>query len=128
MEISETQWTLEEIKKHVKEGVRHHIECMQRSVNNYKEKLETYENENRFMESIINENKKLKAKVEKLEAQNALLMKSGSRTKNAMCYTKKSYFSKKEADKAADKFRLRVYTCPICYCFHTTSKEEKTIT
>lgn len=120
--MPEPQLTLDEIKARVKEGVRHHIECMERSVENYKEKLRKKEEDKSL--PFINENKKLKAEVERLTAQNMLLLKSGSRTQNAMCFTKKSYFNKPAANKAAEKYGLRVYSCPICYCWHTTSKEK----
>lgn len=40
-----------------------------------------------------------------------------------MCYNKKSFRTLKEAQKNADKWNLRVYECPICYCFHTSSQE-----
>lgn len=40
-----------------------------------------------------------------------------------MCKNKISFRSKAAALEKATKFNQRVYECPICFCWHTTSKE-----
>jgi len=44
-------------------------------------------------------------------------------SRKKMCYDKKSYTTKRGAELAATYWNLRVYDCPICFCFHTTSKD-----
>lgn len=43
--------------------------------------------------------------------------------RKAMCGKKASFTNKGKADAIAAKFGQRVYECPICFCYHTTSKE-----
>src|SRR5690242_3912356 len=43
--------------------------------------------------------------------------------KTKMCIRKVSFTTKAKAQAIADKFSQRVYECPICFCWHTTSKE-----
>jgi hypothetical protein len=40
-----------------------------------------------------------------------------------MCKHKVSFTTIASAQKRADKHGQRVYECPICFCFHCTSKE-----
>lgn len=44
-------------------------------------------------------------------------------TRNKMCARKVSFRTKSVAQKVATKFNQRVYECPICFCFHTTNRE-----
>ncbi len=44
-------------------------------------------------------------------------------SKAKMCLNKKAYYTKQKAQIDADKYGLRIYECPICFCWHTTSKE-----
>ena len=39
------------------------------------------------------------------------------------CDRKKIYRTKSKANKAALRWNLSVYECPICYCWHTTKKQ-----
>ena len=45
-------------------------------------------------------------------------------SRSRMCYKKKSYQTLGLANAAAEKFNLRVYDCPICSLWHTTSATE----
>lgn len=40
-----------------------------------------------------------------------------------MCLNKCSFFTKKKAQEYAEPYGQRVYECPICFCWHCTSKE-----
>lgn len=40
-----------------------------------------------------------------------------------MCSKKISFTTKGKAEAVGLKFKQRVYECPICFCWHTTSKE-----
>jgi hypothetical protein len=40
-----------------------------------------------------------------------------------MCQNKVSFRSKDRAKAAGEKFGQRIYECPICFCWHCTSKE-----
>lgn len=42
-----------------------------------------------------------------------------------MCYGKKSYSTKKRANKTAQLFNQRVYLCPYCHTYHLTTKNVK---
>lgn len=42
-----------------------------------------------------------------------------------MCGRKKSFETESKANKNAKKNDLRVYHCPVCFCWHTTKKEPK---
>lgn len=44
-------------------------------------------------------------------------------SKAKMCKNKRSFHNKVAAEKVAERFGQRVYECPICFCFHCTSKE-----
>lgn len=46
--------------------------------------------------------------------------------RDKMCRSKKSFFTRGEAQHIASKHEgLRVYSCPFCFCWHLTSKPEK---
>lgn len=46
--------------------------------------------------------------------------------RDKMCRSKKSFFTKGEAERCARKREgLRVYSCPFCFCWHLTSKPER---
>lgn len=44
-------------------------------------------------------------------------------SKTKMCKNKASFRSRERAEQVANNFGQRVYECPICFCFHCTSKE-----
>lgn len=44
--------------------------------------------------------------------------------RHKMCKDKVSFTTKKAALKRAEMFNQRVYECPVCFCFHCTSKEK----
>ena len=44
--------------------------------------------------------------------------------RNKMCNDKAIFMSVSAAAKVAEKFNQNVYECPICFCFHTTSKKD----
>ena len=44
-------------------------------------------------------------------------------SKLKMCSKKVSFNTKGKAEVVASKFNQRVYECPICFCWHTSSKE-----
>ncbi len=41
-----------------------------------------------------------------------------------MCKNKVSFTNAKAAERIAEKHNQRVYECPICFCFHCTSKAD----
>lgn len=43
--------------------------------------------------------------------------------KEAMCGKKATFTTKGKAEQVAAKFGQRVYECPVCFCWHATSKE-----
>lgn len=43
--------------------------------------------------------------------------------KERMCGPKLSFRTRAKAQEIADKYGQRVYECPVCFCFHCTSKE-----
>lgn len=45
------------------------------------------------------------------------------KTKKRMCHDKVSFHTKRGAMAVAKKFNQRVYECPICFLWHTTSSE-----
>lgn len=46
--------------------------------------------------------------------------------RDKMCRSKKSFFTRGEAQHIANKHDgLRVYSCPFCFCWHLTSKPRK---
>jgi len=47
----------------------------------------------------------------------------GNYKKAKMCDKKVSFRSFSKAQKVAEKYNQKVYECPICFCFHCTSKE-----
>lgn len=44
--------------------------------------------------------------------------------RKSMCDKKVSFRSKGKAEAVAAKFGQRIYECPICFCWHCTSKED----
>lgn len=44
--------------------------------------------------------------------------------KSKMCGNKLSFRTKEAAQRTADKFGQSVYECPICFCYHCTSKKD----
>lgn len=47
------------------------------------------------------------------------------RLRNSMCGKKVSYRTKAVAQTYAERHKLRVYECPICFCFHVTKAEKE---
>lgn len=45
------------------------------------------------------------------------------KSRTRMCGNKSTFYSQGRANKHADKYGQRVYECPICFCWHCTSKE-----
>lgn len=45
-------------------------------------------------------------------------------SRKKMCLNKVSFFTKKKAQAVAEVHSQRVYECPICFCWHCTSKED----
>jgi len=43
--------------------------------------------------------------------------------RSKMCEKKGSFYSRARAEKSAAKWGQRVYECPICFCWHCTSKD-----
>ena len=43
--------------------------------------------------------------------------------KERMCGPKLSFRTREKAEEVASKHGQRVYECPVCFCFHCTSKE-----
>lgn len=41
-----------------------------------------------------------------------------------MCGNKVPFPTRKSAQRVADKYEQRVYNCPVCHCYHTTSKQD----
>lgn len=68
------------------------------------------------IKELERENKKLKNEIERLTLINP-------ETRHKMCGKKKSFTTKQSAEKTAELFGGgRVYKCPICFCFHVTTK------
>ena len=44
-------------------------------------------------------------------------------SKAKMCRNKDSFYSRSRAEASAARWGQRVYECPICFCWHCTSKE-----
>jgi hypothetical protein len=44
-------------------------------------------------------------------------------TRKKVCSSKDSFRSKTKAEAIAKKWGQRVYECPVCFCWHCTSKE-----
>jgi hypothetical protein len=42
----------------------------------------------------------------------------------AMCDKKRAYQTEHAANRAAARHDQRVYECPVCFCWHLTSKEK----
>lgn len=47
-----------------------------------------------------------------------------AKIREKMCGKKASFQTKKAAELRASLFNQRVYECPICFCWHCTSKED----
>src|SRR4051812_48359613 len=44
-------------------------------------------------------------------------------SRSKMCAKKGTFYSRQRAEASAAKWGQRVYECPICFCWHCTSKE-----
>lgn len=43
--------------------------------------------------------------------------------KSKMCTRKVSFRTKRKAEAVALRYNQRVYECPICFCWHTTNRD-----
>lgn len=44
-------------------------------------------------------------------------------SRKKVCGSKDSFWSRARAESIAERYGQRVYECPICFCWHCTSKE-----
>ena len=110
-ELSRDKVTRGELKK----KFQYHVECLTNMVRKQRNKTIKANKQ-------IEDMKRRIAKFEK-EKTALILRASSKKEKMKMCGNKKSFRTKKLAEKTADKFDddYRVYECPICYCFHVTT-------
>lgn len=98
-------------------------------INNLSKCVSEHKNKMKKHSILLEENIKLKRRINELESEHIGLLLRASTMKDIkkMCLGKKSFRTKNKALEIASKFGgdYGIYECPICHCYHITTKPNK---